>query len=472
VLRPALAVAAAAAALAAAPAHAAALPSCALGRLPASLRTFVPDAIAEAEKRHGATFAAAEAAYVYGLPPVLLRATVQRFPINQFVGIAQLTNAGSRSVVAPNHDTLYSVSQLDLAQGPVVITAPATAGRYSILQLLDAYTNDFAYVGAGAQRDSPQTVAVVPPGWQGALPDGVRRIDSPTNLVWLLGRTLIDGDADLPAARAVLSGYTVTPLPTWVATGPSAPLILDAFPAQQAPVLPAGVAFYDALGAALAANPPPAADACALRAFAAAGIGPGLTPSATAGARTLAAAAAAGAKLVDEASTVVRRASQKHNNGWASLGGDIGRFGTDYANRAVVAHVGLAANTPEQALYPNSDTDGEGRLLSGRHDYVIAFPAGGLPPVRAFWSLTLYGADRFFYPNPLDRFVVGDRTPGLRYGPGRSLTIYLRHRAPPAARRSNWLPAPKGRFLLWLRLYEPKPAAANGRWKPPTITRR
>ena len=225
-------------------------------------------------------YAIGAAAYVYGYPPVILRLTVSRFPVNQFVGIAQLAGASARAVVAPNHDTLYSVSQLNLENGPLVIDAPATAGRYSILQLLDAYTNDFAYIGSGAERDSAESVAFVPPGWQGTLPDGVRRLDSPTTLVWLLGRTLIDGQSDLPAARQVLSGYTITPLARWAAGARGAPLILDAFPGNQmTPPVPTGLAFYDTLGQDLAATPPSAADACALQAFASVGIGPGQTPS-------------------------------------------------------------------------------------------------------------------------------------------------------------------------------------------------
>src|SRR4051794_4604937 len=172
---------------AAAPSSPAGLPACALGRLPAALRTAMPNAIAEAQRRFGATlrdssaadrahaeadFAAAEAAYLYGMPTVRPRLTVQRFPVNQFLGIGELAGPQERAVVAPNRDTLYSVSQLSLANGPLVIDAPATGGRYSVIQLLDAYTNDFAYIGAGAERDTARSVALVPPGWQGALPDG------------------------------------------------------------------------------------------------------------------------------------------------------------------------------------------------------------------------------------------------------------------------------------------------------------
>lgn len=428
---------AALASLAAAPAGAAdrpaGLPACALGRLPAALRTAVPSAIAKAQRRFAAslrgasaselrhaqaTFATAEAAYLYGMPTVRLRLTVQRFPVNQFVGIGELAGPQERAVVAPNRDTLYSVSQLNLDNGPLVVDAPATGGRYSVIQLLDAYTNDFAYIGAGAERDTARSVAIVPPGWQGALPDGMQRIDSPTKLVWLLGRTLIDGPDDLAAAKQVLAGYAITPLEQWSTTHHSAPLILDAFPGAQASVrLPAGAGFYDALGQALAADPPPGADACALRAFAAAGIGPGLMPS-SAGeepdARALTAAAVAGRRLIDDAVTITRRYNQRRSNGWSLLAGDIGRYGIDYAGRAVVADAGLGANTPEQALYPNTDTDRDGRPLDGRRAYVVTFPRDDLPPVRAFWSLTLYNRAGFFAPNPIDRYAIGDRTPGLR----------------------------------------------------------
>jgi hypothetical protein len=379
-------------------------------------------------------------------------------------------------VVAPNHDTLYSVSQVDLSSGPMMIDAPATAGRYSVLQLLDAYTNVAGYVGSGSERDHAATVAVVPPGWQGSLPAGVRVIHSPTKLLWLLGRTLIDDAADLPAAKAVMAGYKLTPLAAWLAGTRKSELVLDAFPANRPhPVLPTGLAFFDAVGADLAADPPPSSDRCATAVFASAGIGAGKAPSTSTDAlakRALVAAAADGAKLVGKASTAMQQADRHTHNGWAFGSSDIGRFGTDYAMRALVAKIGLGANVPSEALYPNTAWDNHARQLSGTHDYVVTFRAGQLPPVRAFWSLTMYGADRFLVPNSIDRYTIGDRTTGLRYGRGHSLTIYISHDPPRKALRSNWLPAPAGHFQMSLRLYEPKPAAFDGRWRPPTVTRR
>lgn len=463
--------------------------ACALGRVPAELTTALPAAIATAEQRfasslHGVSgadrqraeqaFATGVAAYLYGIPPVRVRLTVQRFPRNVLVGIAKLATPATRTVVAPNHDTLYSVSQLDLGAGPLVVDAPATGGRYSVLQLLDAYTNA-AYIGAGSERDHHQAVAIVPPGWQGSLPAGVRVIRSPTKLVWLLGRTLVDGPADVAAAKKVMQRYSLTPLGDWMAGKRNAAVVLDSFAGNQRPIsTPTGLAFFDALGDALAADPPPARDACALRAFAKIGVGPGLHP--TGGAdllvtRALVAAAHAGPGVIDRIATIAQRRSRQDHNGWSFSPPDTAKFGTDYAHRALVGARGLAANVPSQAIYPHAYWDRDGHRLTGRHNYVIHFRRAQLPPVRSFWSITMYGRSLYLVPNAIHRYTVGDRTRGLHYGRDGSLTIYIRHKPPPARQRANWLPAPVGRFELHLRLYEPKRTATNGRWEPPVVRR-
>ena len=479
--------------VAAVPARAAApdadVAACALGRLPAELRTWLPRALADEQERYveslrgtsrtarareGRAFATGVAAYLYGMPPVLVRATIERFPANQFVGIAKLADRSVKTVIAPNNDTLYSVSRIDLSDGPVVIDAPATGGRYSVLQLIDAYSNVFGYVGAGPSRNAPDAVAVVPSDWDRPLPAGVRMVRSPTNEVWMIGRTLVNSEADVAPAAQVMRGYAITPLAERERSGPAVPLILDAFPAGQGPVeLPRGLRFFDALADAQAANPPPRRDACAVRAFREAGLQPGSHPSmglSGLSRRTLTAAERSGRRLLDRATVVVARASERAHNGWLFVA-DTGRLGTAYATRAVTANVAPAANVPAEALYPIADRDRRGRLLSGENDYIVSFPAGGLPPVRAFWSLTIYNRNRFFVPNPLDRYAIRSRTPGLRYGRGRSLDVYIQRRAPSGTRRANWLPAPAGRFSLYLRLYEPERSAIDGNWTPPTVKR-
>ena len=465
------------------------LPACALGRLPSALRKVVPKTIRADERRYvstlagvgradrkraGSAFASAEAAYLFGMPTVLTRLTVQRFPRNVLIGVGQLATPESRTVVGPNHDTLYSVSRVDLGDGPLIIEAPATGGRYSVIQLIDAYTNAFAYVGSGAERGSDSTVALVPPGWQGSLPPGARVIESPTRLVWLLGRTLVDGPEDVAAATQLMARYSLTPLADWNAGRRQSEIIIPTAGAGQSVELPQGLGFFDALGASLAADPPPPSDDCALATFAQFGIGPGLAPS-TAGdplvGGALSAAAQAGDRLVDRAATVLREASIREHGGWAIAAPDIASFGTDYAYRAVVARVGLGANVRSEALYLQTDVDGRGRPLDGDRDYVLTFAAGELPPVRAFWSVTLYDRDRFLVANPIGRYSVGDRTAGLRYGADGSLKVYLQHEPPAGAEAANWLPAPEGPFELSLRLYEPQQAALDGSWSPPTISR-
>jgi hypothetical protein len=465
------------------------LPACALGNAKGAERALVNADLAGARARfvsrlHGSAasraragraFDTAVAAYIYGYPPVSVQTTVLRFPLNQLVSIAALVDPSVKTVVAPNRDTTYTIARLDLSGGPLVLDVPATNGRYYVHELVDAYSNVFGYVGRRTTGTAAGSFVIVPPGYGGALPAGVPRIDSPTPLVWLIGRTLVDSEADLPVVTALMQQYTITPLAAWNAGQRQAPLVLPGFPAATSTrtAIPGAIQFFDALGSDLAGNPPPAADACALRAFAAVGVGPGRTPSSEQtddGVRAaLAAAPAAALKLIDRDGERRNAASGRVNNGWLVAPLSIGNYGTDYVFRAVTARFGLGANSPREAEYPITDRDSAGRRLDGRHDYRITFPAHE-PPVNAFWSLTLYNRASFMVPNPLGRYALGDRTPGLRRGRDGSLTIYIGHRKPSTG-SSNWLPAPSAGFRLMMRLYQPTAAVLSGRWKPPGVER-
>ncbi len=460
--------------------------TCALGRLTTPLDSYIPAAIARAEAKYvggvpradrvraGRAFATGAAAYLWGMPPVLERLTVNRWPANTLLAIGQLMDPEQKSIVAPNHDTLYSIAHIDLSSGPLVVDAPATEGRYSVLQLLDGYTNAAGYIGSGSSRDSAQSVAIVGPGYTGAVPGGLTVVHSPTNLMWLLGRTLVDGPEDFDAAVGLMKQYHLTPLAAWQGGTRSGPVLVSQVPPQAKPVIPEGNGFFDLLGDDLALDPAPARDACALAAFAKFGIGPGLHPSAGADpvvSAALAASVAPAARIVDNAVDRSTKWSEERHRGWSFTRNDTARFGKNYAYRAVIGRAGLGANVSEEAIYPWTDSDSKGRTLSGRHDYVIRFAAGELPPVRSFWSLTMYDTEKYLVANPIDRYNLGDRSAGLKYGKGRSLTIYVSNHRPKASRVANWLPSPKGRFSLYLRLYEPKKPALTGRWDPPTITR-
>jgi hypothetical protein len=446
--------------------------ACALGTSAPDLKGFFAAELAKAErhvpKPQRATFAAGVAAYIYGLAPISVYETTQRFPENQLVSIAALTDPTVRTVVLPNHDTTYTVGRLQLSGGPRVLDVPDTAGRYYVIQLLDAYSNTFAYVGRRTTGTRAGSYAVVPPGFNGTMPSGVKRIQSPTNLVWVLGRTLVQDAADMPAVTELMGDYRFTALDAWTAGQRQNPLVLGAFPTVATPEIPKGLDYFAKLGEILASDPAPKRDACALRTFARAGVGAGKQPTDPA----LVAAVRAGKRIVAEAEQRANRNGAKQHHGWLVPGRYIGAYGTNYLGRAIIATAALGANTPPETVYPLAVDDVDGRPLSGRHRYTIRFPRGQLPPANAFWSVTIYGKDRYLVPNPIDRYAIGDRTKGLRRGRDGSLTIYVQHSRPPGAAGANWLPAPSGSFRLAMRIYEPRRSVLNGRWLPPPVERR
>jgi hypothetical protein len=435
------------------------VPTCALGTSAADLKGFYAKQLG---KLHGKQLQAATAAYVYGFAPVSIAQTTQRFPENSLIGIAALTNPDTRTVVLPNHDTTYTVARLQLSQGPRVLDVPDTHGRYYVIQLLDAYSNTFAYVGRRTTGTKPGSYAIVPPGFKGTLPAGVKRIQSPTNLIWVLGRTLVRDQADMSAVADLMAGYKITALDAWTTGQRQNPLVLGMFPTTAPVVIPKGAAFFAQLDVILETDPPPQRDACATKVIERATSAP--EP-------VLVAAVKAGKKIIARAEDRADRFGAARYNGWLYPGPYIGNYGRNYLGRAVIATAALGANTRPETVYPIAVDDVAGRPLSGRHRYTIRFAKGLLPPANAFWSVTIYGKDRYLVPNPIDRYAIGDRTKGLRRGKDGSLTIYVQHGRPKGAKAANWLPAPSGSFRLAMRIYEPRRSVLNGRWKPPPVVR-
>jgi len=437
------------------------------------------------------TFAAGEAAYVYGLPLVDLHDTVRRFKFrNTLVSVAKLSTPATKNVVSPNVDTAYTVGWLSLTQGPLVVDVPDTAGRFYTFQFMDAFTNSFHYLGSGSTGTKAGSYLFAPPGWSGDVPAGVHVVHSPTRTMWLLGRTLVHEDADAERVKPLLEKYTVTPLDAWKVGVRGRSVVFDNAPPQpQKTPIPQGTDFVATLNQETTIDPPPATQACVLTALAPAGVTPpDTTPGAAAAADTLNAAGnppgspadtpqnravragtAAAVHLVAGAADRYRASTSAGNRGWSVMTDPwIGDFGRQYLGRAVIATDLLGANRPRIATYPTSYRDGRGRLLNGRHRYTITFPKGQLPPVRAFWSLTMYKSDNYLYANTIGRYAVGDRTRGLRRNADGSLTVYLQHARPQGAKaRANWLPAPAGSFHLILRLYLPQRAALDGSYRIP-----
>ena len=433
--------------------------------------------------RNGESEIAADA-FIFGYPLVIMDATCQlatavprvtltRAPLNQFLHLRSFPDATFTDVVTPNADTLYSTAWLDLSAEPMVLGVPDIADRYYLMQMLDAWTNVFADPGTRTTGNKKGAFAIVGPKWSGALPPRLTTIYAPTNLAWLIGRTQTNGKSDYSAVNAIQNEYSLTPLSQWgklrVAAGdvPVKPGI-DATtpPAMQVAKMDA-VAFFRRLNALMSTNPASAADAPALARFASIGIGAGraidaagLDPAIEAGYKV------GQATLVDDA----RKPHGTRVNGWEIPPGNTGRFGTDYAGRAAVALLGLGANIPDDAVYPHTTVDSSGAPLNGANKYVIRVPKGGVPPVKAFWSLTMYNAKQAFVDNPIHRYTIGDRDP-LMFAEDGSVTLYIQHGSPDKSHEPNWLPAPADDFNLVLRLYWPGTNILNGSWQPPGVDR-
>jgi hypothetical protein len=405
--------------------------------------------------------------YVYGYAPIALARTranmICLLPVNQLYSQAAMSGPATRVVVAPNADTLYSIAWLDLRSGPVLLNHPEMGERYFDFQLLEMYTNVFGNIGTRETGQAAGSHVIVPPGWHGETPAGAAVIESPTWDAWMIGRTLVESDADLTAARAAQQQYKMTVLtaPIPDAPPPLPPTDCGNNPAPQA-IAGSGPKVFDELAAILAANPPPEADAPMLEQLATLGVTPGATPSG--GDPDDVAALATGVVRGDMQILGLATSSFGGDGPWSSLQ-DAGRYGTDYLHRAGVAKIGLGANVPEESMYYVARSGPDGAPLRGDGGgYRLHFPAGGLPPIdeRGFWSVTLYGPDMFFVENPLGRYAIGDRTPGLVRGGDGSLDLWI-GAEPPASGPSNWLPAPPGEFVLMLRSYLP----TDQSWTPP-----
>jgi hypothetical protein len=431
-------------------------------------------------------------AYVYGIPlldsnRVFLTGTSVNVPdgagagpVNQFSHFRRFTNPSDKTVVAPNRDTLYSIAWLDLRRHPIVVHMPAVKGRFVVFELLDPYTENFANVGSVGRP--PGDYAVVPRGWHGRLPRGVREIRSPYTRVWVIGRTYIKNAADAPNVVRIQNQYSLTPLNRWgTSFRPPRPKRVVRRPTQfKVPGTQPGsdaISFFDALGDQLKRFPPPRADQPLLSQLAAVGIGPGMHPSRDPrlDAATLAglrASVPAGAQQVtaDVQKRFVMDAPK--NNGW--LVARTGRYGTDYTGRAEVDLIGLGAPVSSLAMYPFTITDATLHPLNGASRYVAHFSRRYLPfPVKAFWSLTMYDSHGFFVPNKAGIYLLNNRS-HLRYNRDGSLDIYIQPKAPAdRVQRRNWLPSPTGAaFRLIIRLYKPTSVAGvvSGRiWQPPTV---
>jgi hypothetical protein len=433
---------------------------------------------------------AASEAYVYGYPLVTMEMTrrvmtnvakpeATRAPMGQFVRMRTYPDASYRDVTAPNADTLYTTAWLDVGNEPWVLSIPDMKGRYFLFPMLGGWTDVFQVPGSRTTGTGAQTYAITGPGWKGTLPAGVVEYKSPTAIVWLLGRIYCTGTPeDYAAVHALQDQCKIVPLSAWgkdwtPPAGKVDPAIdMKTAVRDQVNAL-SGVEYFKLLADLLKTNPPSAADAPMLPKLAEIGVVPGKDFDSS----------AADPAVLNRVPKIsfdrimlhfVTGGDFQRVNGWL-YSTKMGVYGTDYFQRALVTAIGLGANRPEDAVYPMSKKSGPGllaRKYDGANKYVMRFAKGQTPPVKGFWSLTMYDEDFFFVANPINRYSISPRQ-NLKANPDGSIDLLIQHESPGADKESNWLPAPAGKFQLMLRLYWPDPKAPSildGSWTIPPVT--
>ncbi len=437
--------------------------------------------------------AAARDAYTYAYPLVTMEYTRRSLtnavapqgtsaPMGQFVRMREYPNAQFRAVTAPNADTLYTQAWFDVAKEPWIVSVPDMGDRYFLLPMLDGWTDVFAAPGKRTTGGKAQTFAITGPGWTGTLPPGVTEYKSPTALVWLLGRIYCTGTPqDYAAVHALQDQINAVPLSAYGKPYTPTPGVVN--PAvdtktavrEQVNALD-GPGFFSVFANLLKANPPATADAPMVQTLAKLGIVPGQDFDAAklepAVASALAAAPKAAQKtIMGWATDGVAAGDNTFANGWLFTV-KTGSYGTNYLQRAYITAIGLGANLPQDAVYPTSEGPSQGVKYTGANRYLLHFDKGQLPPVKGFWSLTMYDADYFFVDNPLNRYTLSQRD-NLTTNPDGSVDLLIQADPPAPDKTANWLPAPKGDFVLMLRMYWPQetpPSIIDGTWKVPPVT--
>lgn len=423
-------------------------------------------------------------AYIYSYPLVTMEFTKRvmtnavtpgndKAPVGQFYNARTYPNASFHDVTAPNADTLYSTAWLDLSQEPQILNLPNEEGRYYLMPLLSAWTEVFSVPGRRTTGTAEASYAITGPSWKGTLPEGLKEIKAPTNLVWILGRTYSSGTKkDYEEVHRLQDQYVIIPLsylgkPYFPHPGTVDPSIDTKTPVREQVNKLAIKDFLNLAAKLMVDNPPAEADAEAIKRFAAIGFVPGKPFDLSTIDAKLRPAIEKASKIALEKIEAHSKTAGKIVNGW-TYSTETGKYGTDYLQRAYVAAIGLGANLPEDAIYPYTDKDAQGKPLDGNNKYVIHFDKGQTPPVKGFWSITMYNDKFFFVDNALNKYTVSPRDE-LQYNDDGSLDIYIQNEQPGESKLANWLPAPKGPFVLMMRTYWPEEALLNGTWEPPAV---
>jgi hypothetical protein len=455
------------------------------------------DAISNAEKSENGrpsieqTKAIAEEGFIFGLPIVMYYTSAYELfvdptssqykaPIGQLTNEARVFTPKDTAVITPNSDTPYSLMEIDLRAEPTVISLPAVPKpRYYSVQLTDANTFNYGYMGSRTTGTSAGNYMIVGPDWQGQTPASIKQVfHSTTPLSAVIFRTQLFNPADIPNVVKIQAGYKVQPLSAYLKqpAPPAAPAIN--YMKSNADIAKSN--FFEVLDFALQYIPPSPEEAGIRAKLASIGIGPGKAFEMKDLSVEHKAAILLGMKSGDDQIDKYISSGGKVINGWniASFFGDRAFYNGDWLKRAAAAKGGIFGNSADEAMYPLTKVTGNGETLDGsKHNYTLTFAKGSLPPVNAFWSVTMYdGKTQFLIDNPINRYLINSpMLPGLKKNSDGSLTLYIQKDVPSPDKKANWLPAPDGPIYLVMRLYWPKTEppsilpVGEGTWRPPAV---
>jgi len=451
------------------------------------MTTAVPTSVSSADITPAEARAIAKEAYIYGYPMVdsyrILHAYFVnrespefKAPWNQLTNTPRVYTPDDKAVQTPNSDTPYSMAGLDLRAEPIVLTVPAIEKeRYFSIQLIDAYTHNFDYIGSRATGNGGGSFLIAGPGWRGETPLGITKvIRSETELLLAAYRTQLYNPGDIENVKKVQAGYKVQPLSAFLGqpapkAAPPIDFVDPLTPAQQKTSLE----LFNVLNFLLQFCPTDPSETDLMARFARIGVGPGKTfGSRSLSSETKQAIEAGIADAWADAESLKKRVDAKE-----VTSGDM--FGTrqhlknNYLYRMVAAVLGIYGNSQMEAMYPVYSVDAAGKKTDGANRYTLRFAAGQLPPVHAFWSLTMYELpSSLLYANPLERYLLNSpMLPQFKRDPDGGLTLLVQHDSPGKDKEANWLPAPSESYFMVMRLYWPKDEALSGKWTAPPLTR-
>lgn len=439
----------------------------------------------------GETKAIAEEGFIYGLPIVMNYAVMYEYavdknsgqykaPFNHIKNEARVYSYKDTAVVTPNSDTPYSFAWLDLRAEPIVLSVPAVEkGRYYAVQLEDGNTFNYGYIGSRTTGNNAGDYMIAGPDWKGETPPAIKKVFRSTTEFSVAGyRTQLLGPDDMPNVKKIQAGYKVQRLSAYLKQ--LAPRVAPKVNFPKINKETAKTNFFEYLDWSLPFAPPGPEENEIRAKLARIGVGPGKTFDFKTLSPEHKAAAAEGMKAGEAKIKEYLETAQKVINGWkvGDLFGDRAFFNGDWLKRAAGAQAGIYGNDASEATYAMTREDIAGETLDGsKHNYMLTFPSGQLPPVNAFWSVTMYdGKTQLLIKNPINRYLINSpMLPNLKKNSDGSLTLYIQKDSRGVDKEANWLPAPNDTIYLVMRLYWPKTEPPSilppgeGTWKPPGI---